>query len=199
MSKQEFSKNEYVKKTTFIVFSIVFLIVGFLGGVFFSRDIRTPVPQENIASQTQGDEYLFKILELKKWITNNPNDFEAFKQLGNLYFDSNQFEEAIKAYQKYLVQEPNNPSVLTDIGVMYRRAGNPNKAVESFNQAIKTDPKFETARFNKGIVFMHDLNDIDSAIKAWERLVEINPLALAPNGESVDSIVTRFKKELKKK
>ena len=51
------------------------------------------------------------------------------------------------------------------------------------------------SRFNKGIVLMHDLNDIKGAIKAWEDLLQINPVAVAPNGMSVDQLVQSMKQQ----
>ena len=78
---------------------------------------------------------------------------------------------------------------------MYRRNGQPKKAIEAFDKAISIDPGFETARFNKGIVLLHDLNDAAGGIKAWEEIIEQNPMAMAPNGESVDALVQRMKKQ----
>ena len=77
---------------------------------------------------------------------------------------------------------------------MYRRSGKPKKAVESFDAAMQADPKHEVSHFNKGIVMLHDLNDPQGAIQAWEDLLKINPFAMARNGQSVDSLVSQFKK-----
>ena len=84
---------------------------------------------------------------------------------------------------------PNDPNVLTDLGVMYRRNKQPEKAIEAFDKAISADPSHEKSRFNKGIVLMHDLNDIDGAARAWEGLVEINPNAMAPGGKQPISVM----------
>jgi len=75
----------------------------------------------------------------------------------------------------------------------YRRSGQPRKAIEKFDKAVAVDPKHETARFNKGIVLMHDLGDRDGAIRTWEDLLEINPLAMAGNNQSVDQMVKHYK------
>jgi cytochrome c-type biogenesis protein CcmH/NrfG len=83
------------------------------------------------------------------------------------------------------------------MGVMYRRNGNPKAAVDAFNEAIRIDPKHEVSRFNKGIVLMHDLNDPDGAVETWEKLLEVNPLAMAPGGRSVDELVSAYKKQLR--
>ena len=76
---------------------------------------------------------------------------------------------------------------------MYRRSGAPEKAIASFDKAIAIDPNHEVSRFNKGIVLLHDLKDTERALQAWESLLEINPLAMAPNGQSVDELIKRFK------
>ena len=65
--------------------------------------------------------------------------------------------------------------------------------IKRFDQAIAADPKLEQPRFNKGIVLMHDLDDREGAIKAWEGLLEVNPLAKAPNGQTIDEMVNQFK------
>ncbi len=192
MAKAEFVKKGYIKNETFIIFVIIFTIVGFLGGVYSSRDIEVPEDhkhvKENVNNTTSG-----KIAEFKKRVSQNPKDTKALHQLGNLYYDDGQFKKAINTYQKYLEIDSTNPAVITDMGVMYRRIGDSKKAVETFSKAIEVDPKFEAARFNKGIVLMHDLNDMKNAIKTWEELVAINPFALTPNGESVDMIVQKMK------
>jgi tetratricopeptide (TPR) repeat protein len=76
---------------------------------------------------------------------------------------------------------------------MYRRAGRPEDAVREFDRAIAIDPKLENPRFNKGVVLLHDLNDREGAIRAWEGLLNINPLAKAPNGQSVDELITHYR------
>jgi tetratricopeptide (TPR) repeat protein len=81
------------------------------------------------------------------------------------------------------------------MGVMYRRNGNPQEAIKAFEKAIETDPKHEISRMNKGIVLLHDLQDADGAIEAWEELLEINPVAMAPTGRSVDEMVQQMKKQ----
>ena len=46
---------------------------------------------------------------------------------------------------------------------------------------------------NKGIVLLHDLNDENDAVQAWEELLEINPIAVFGNGQSVDEVVQHYK------
>ena len=177
------------------------LIIGFIIGVAFgvwkisslpqsinnSSQLAQPHPQK---PETMGS----AIIEaLEKETKNNPDNFEVWKNLGNTYFDADQYKKSIHAYETALSLNPGDANVWTDLGVMYRRDNQPEKAIQSFGKAISVDSKHEVSRFNKGVVFMHDLNTPDEAIKAWEDLLKVNPVALAPEGHSVDELVQSLK------
>lgn len=134
-----------------------------------------------------------QILKMEGFLKENPDNAEAWIQLGNLFFDSHRFADAIESYETSLALAPGNPNVLTDLGVMYRRNKSPQKAIDAFDRAIAAKPDFETARFNKGIVLMHDLNDLPGAIKTWQALVEVNPMAKAPNGKPINTLIQGLK------
>jgi cytochrome c-type biogenesis protein CcmH/NrfG len=192
---------QYVRKETFWLGTLLALAVGFLGGVLFSvfksdtSAVPVPIPaQEQQAEVAQPDRSRM-ITALEDETAKNPLNLEAWIQLGNVYFDSNQHEKAIQAYQKALELNPADANVWTDLGIMYRRSGNPQKAIECFDKAIAVDPKHEPSRLNKGIVLLHDLKDYDGAIKAWEELLAVNPVAMAPTGRSVDEMVQQMKKQ----
>jgi cytochrome c-type biogenesis protein CcmH/NrfG len=136
-----------------------------------------------------------RIAALEQETQANPNNANTWTELGNAYFDSDQYEKAISAYKKSLEIEPNNPNIWTDMGVMYRRSGKPEEAIKAFDSAIFVDSKHEVSRMNKGIVLLHDLKDFDGAIRAWEGLLEVNPIAMAPNGISIDEMVVQLKKQ----
>ena len=196
--QQKTSQGQYVRKETLLMVSLLCLAVGFFGGVVFAvfkSDSRAPVssapPQMGTPSPASSD----RIAALKRQAEAEPNNANAWTELGNAYFDSNQYEASINAYRKSLQLNPNNPNVLTDMGVMYRRSGKPEEAIKSFDQAIAADPKHEISRMNKGIVLLHDLNDANGAIEAWEGLLQVNPIAVAPNGISIDQMVTQLKKQ----
>ncbi len=203
--KQDEKIIGYVKKETMYLAAAVSLCIGFfIGSVFVSYKLGTMggtgqqmPPQQQAQSgggQDMSVEISAKILELEQVVKQDPKNVNAWVSLGNLFFDSNQYKNSIEAYEKALLLKPGVPPVLTDLGVMYRRNGQPDKAIEKFELAIKADPQFEVAMFNKGIVLMHDLNDLEGAIKAWEDLVNKKPMAMAPNGESVDALLQRLKK-----
>jgi cytochrome c-type biogenesis protein CcmH/NrfG len=204
MGKKESVKNGTVKKETMLIVAFIALIVGFLGGVIFTsfkleKDERAHVPGmagQPVQKKSPSVELMEKIQVLQDETAKNPDNAEAWIQLGNAYFDTDQFDESISAYQKSLALNPNNADVLTDMGVMFRRKGQSEKAVESFDKAIQIDPMHETALFNKGIVLIHDLNDPKGAVASWEKLLELNPMAMAPNQQPVMEMVKRIRETL---
>lgn len=185
------------KKEAVLVIGLGCLIIGFLSGIVFSI-YKTPpgggavkvagnqpAPQAGKLTAEQAQTLLRLELEVQK----NPENIEAWTNLGHLYFDSDQADKAITAYNKSLALAPNNADVLTDLGVMYRRAGDFQQAIASFDRAIQANAKHETARFNKGIVLLYDLKDQPGAIAAWQELAGLNPMATAPNGQLVSELL----------
>jgi tetratricopeptide (TPR) repeat protein len=192
MSKKE--KNGYVKKETMMVVAFVALALGFVGGVLYSAYKSVPVKDATSPDSAQvSNIQVSEISKLEKETALHPDNVAAWVQLGNFYFDANQFDKAIDAYQRSLVLDPKNASVLTDMGVMYRRKGQPREAIKAFDRAIQANPRQEAPYFNKGVVFLHDLKDQNEAIKAWEDLVRINPMAKVQSGELVMEIIENIK------
>ena len=193
MAKQISPEGNFVKKETMFIVALITLVIGFLGGVFYSalQSSGPPQPQQQQQQQQSGmtNEQARTILSLEQEVAANPSNVDAWTQLGHVYFDTNNPSKAIRAYEKSLELRPNDPNVMTDLGVMYRRSGQPDKALEIFDKVISIAPSHEQSRFNKGIVLRYDMNDREGAIKAWEELLKVNPNAQAPNGMPVSEAI----------
>ena len=205
MGKKKNTLEKLYKFETLALSVCVAMAFGFMAGAAFtiykldtSESVSRIPPASSGVSATMDPGKESRIAMLEKVVKEKPEDGATWKVLGDLYFDTKRHEEAIAAYEKSLAIIPNDPNVLTDLGVMYRRNGNSKKALESFDRAITADPKHETARFNKGIVLLHDLNDEKGAVAAWRGLLEVNPLAMAPNGQSVDELIKHFEEREEK-
>lgn len=187
------------KQTLFICIGVA-LLIGFLFGIIYSDRPQTGsqiAQQPNLPPlpQQQNNQLLQQIESLQFAVQQNPNNAEAWTQLGHAYFDTNQPAKAIEAYKKSLELIPGNPPVLTDLGVMYRRNDQPEKAVESFNKALEISPGFEQALFNKGIVLYNDLGDVEGTLQAWRELLAINPNYTASSGIPLESMVDDLAKQ----
>ncbi|MFC1863903.1 tetratricopeptide repeat protein [Thermodesulfobacteriota bacterium] len=188
---------------TLIIISLVMLAIGFLGGIFYSsfkqmNGSGTPSQPGTPEKSQQVPQAVDRVPDLKKMVEQDPDNTDIWIELGNSYFDTNRYLEAIQAYQKALELSPENANVWTDLGVMFRRNDQPQKAIESFDMAVKADPNHEVSRFNKGIVLLYDLKDPEGALKAWEGLLKVNPFAKAPGGQNVAEIYEMVKKDRQK-
>jgi cytochrome c-type biogenesis protein CcmH/NrfG len=189
----------YVKTSNMYLIVMVALAVGFFGGVVFSSyrtsNVATVAGNAgHVDTLPMTSEQSQTLAALQQKTRTTPDDVNAWTQLGHLYFDTEQYENAIQAYEKSLKLDPSRPDVWTDLGVMYRRTGKPAKAVQCFDHALSVDGRHETALFNKGVVLLHDLKDTPAALKAWEKLVQVNPNAQTPDGRTVKSMLDQVRK-----
>ena len=217
---QTTKKEKMITRQTFYITILISLTLGFLIGTAYTSfklaDSRqsgkrhmppamtgnmpkgTPAPEKGAGGDQKQDLATMTaphIRELQAFLKENPDNPQAWIELGNAFFDLDRFGDAINAYEKALFIQPDNPHVLTDLGVMYRRNNEPEKALEAFSRAIAVQPDFETPWFNKGIVYMHDLNDLPKAIEAWEQLVKVNPTARTKGGKLVSELVENLKSQ----
>jgi len=162
------------------------LFFGLLGGYFIgashSNDdapaiaAATPAPALAPAMPKPNPlAYQERITANLQIVAADPKNEKAWIALGNDYFDMEQAQSSVDAYAKALALAPNNPDVLTDQGVMYRHLGATDKAIANFQKAGKIDPRHLQSFFNLGITYSQDKKDPQSALKAWNKVIEIDP------------------------
>jgi cytochrome c-type biogenesis protein CcmH/NrfG len=199
--KKEETKIQYVKKSAAVTIALICLIMGFAGGILYKklttteRKVRKRKVQQQVFQTPPPQVNLFKqVIALQKKVVDNPKDAAAWAGLGNTYFDMNELENAIQAYRKHLELKPGNTGVWTDLGIMYRRWGKPEEAIKAFDKAIAIDPGHKQSRFNKGIVYLHDMKNPAEALKTWEELLKIDPGARSSDGRSIKKLVEQLRK-----
>ena len=121
----------------------------------------------------------------------NPGDFDTVVKLGNLYYDSQAYPQAIQYYEKAIALQPENADVRTDLGTAYWYTGNADKAIATFEKVLTIRPNQATALFNLGIVKWQGKKDPKGAIVAWEKLLQTNPDY--PQREQVQMLIERAK------
>jgi tetratricopeptide (TPR) repeat protein len=191
-----------IKNRTLALAIFISFVCGFLAGAGYAIHkigTRSPSPGNHPASVSDENglaaQQAAAIVDLEAQTVTNPNNFQLWTQLGNLYYDTNQPEKAIKAYTRSLELHTGDANLLTDLGVMYRSAGQPKKALEYFDRAIILDLTHQPSRLNKGIVLLYDMHDPGKAIATWEELLRMDPEARTASGDSVRDFVEQVKKE----
>ncbi len=193
-----------MKKETVILIVVIAFLVGFIAGATVAVLRGTKGAEKTALVQPQMAppgapvsapparnpvEAASEIQGLKEIVKKDPKNLSAWVELGNLYFDTDQPQEAIDAYGHYLAVKPDNADVRTDMGIMYRKLGQYDRALDEFRKAAQSDPKHVNSRYNIGLVLLHDKHDIKGAIKAWEDYLKVDP-----NSERAKRLKTQIEK-----
>ncbi len=112
------------------------------------------------------------LLEKLKADSSNP---ELLTNIGNIYYDTQQYPTAIDFYQRALKAQPSNAAVRTDMATAYWYIGNADGAIAELNKALTYQPNNANTLFNLGIVKWQGKMDVDGAIAAWQKLLDTNP------------------------
>ena len=114
------------------------------------------------------------IQRYKEALARDPDDLEANIGMGNLLFDSGQYDRAIEHYTKALAKDPKNADVRVDRAIAYHSIGQDPKAREEMLQVTRENPEHPNAWLNLGVVSM-GLGDRATATRAWEQYLKLQP------------------------
>jgi tetratricopeptide (TPR) repeat protein len=128
----------------------------------------------------QGDAfYEFKqyddaIRYYSKAILLDPNNAEAYNNLGVISYKKVEYDNAIEYYNKAVSINSNSSEVFANLGLGYAQKGKFSKALENYNKALKINPKCEDAYLGCGIVYAKK-GELNEAIKCFNKVLELNP------------------------
>jgi tetratricopeptide (TPR) repeat protein len=125
----------------------------------------------------------------------NPDDFDTIIKVANLYYDGQQYPEAVKYYQLGAKSQPTNPDLLTDLGTSLWYTGDADGAIAEFQEALKYRPDHPGTLFNLGVVRWQGKMDPKGAGQAWEELLQKNPNY--PQKQQVQEYIERAKQHAK--
>lgn len=113
-----------------------------------------------------------------KSIELNPNNEEAYLQLGNLYYFS-QDSTAIKYYKKVVNINPENRIAWYNLGLCYHSNSMFSESQDAYHKIIEfgiKDKFYADANYNLALMFMDDLQDYKNALNNYlVELVRVNP------------------------
>jgi tetratricopeptide (TPR) repeat protein len=154
-----------------------------------------PEQKEELKSTDESglsSDMLQQIENLQKKATSNEATAETWKELGNIYFDTDQADQAIKAYERALTLRPNDSDTLNDQGAMYRQTGDFGRALANFEKAYSTDPHNLESLYNSGYVYAFDLKNIPKALVMWRLYLEHD--TKSETARQVQSFIEQFGK-----
>ncbi len=172
-------------KSDSLAFGIAGIVFGLIAGWIIGsqqtglRDAAAPPPSAAAPSGGVGrtaavlDEA--KVNAFKSVAEREPSNPSPRVELGNLYFDAERYDEAIKWYGEALNLQPGDVNVSTDLGVSYFYTNQADKALEQFTHSLKIDPKHAKTLLNLGVVRAYGKQDLVGAEEVWQQLIQVAP------------------------
>jgi tetratricopeptide (TPR) repeat protein len=102
------------------------------------------------------------------WITNYPAASPAAQKFGDLFYAAEDYETAVRYYDKALQQHPKESALLMSLGRCYQKLGQDDKGSDVFKKVLLLTPDNHEARFLYG-VSLSNRDMLEAAIEQFER------------------------------
>ena len=181
-----------------IVFGLIAgWIIGSQQNAFGTATVATPTAATAPAPAAPGAAPAAAVLDenkvkaLSSIAEQQPTNAQPRVELGNLYFDSERYSDAIKWYSDAFKLNPNDVNVSTDLGVSYYYSNQPDRALAQFDESLKIAPTHAKTLLNVGIVRAFGKQDLQGAEQAWQRVIELDPSG--PEGQAAKRALDSLK------
>ena len=110
----------------------------------------------------------------KRQIQFEPEDAQAYFELGRIYRERGEYEMAEKTLKKANEIDEGYPQIHNELGAVYLKEERFDDAMRAFRKAILLDPSFADAYYNLGNLYER-LNEYDKATESYRKAIESNP------------------------
>lgn len=186
-----------MNKNSFL-FGIGGLIIGLIVGFFVANNLNESASSQSSASvlqqnQTSGNPQINNMVvkdqptstsgammpEIAQTLDkakNEPNNFEAQIQAGDLYLKIKNFPKAVEFYEAANKLKPDNYEIIVKIGNSYFDSNQYESAQNWYEKALQIKPDDVGVRTDLGVTFVERANpDLARAIKEFQTSLKTNP------------------------
>jgi cytochrome c-type biogenesis protein CcmH len=156
---------------------VTFLAVASLG----IYDWLTPQPKApsapQITEQSAPQDLNKSMTDLKQYLSEKPNDFEAWKTLGLVFFELGKIDDSLDAYERSYQLSPKNVSILVEYASAIATSQNNQfvgRASTLVQEALEIDPNAPDALYLAGLV-ASNAGQFDLAKSVWQRALSSLP------------------------
>ena len=158
----------------------VAFVVGFIiafvvfAPSFKNREVAESRLQDTVPPPPQfTDSTPMKVLSVEE-LGMDTSDPQSLARLGDEYFESRNFKQAIELYKKVLESNPNDIDTSNDLGLAYHYTGNSDLAEEVLMKGIEADPEFQRIWLTLGYVLM-SAGQNEKARPVLQKTVDMDP------------------------
>jgi tetratricopeptide (TPR) repeat protein len=168
-------------KSDAVAFGVAGILFGLIAGwVIGSQQaaLRQPAAAVQAAQPAGSPAAILDQAQVNAFISvaeREPTNAAPRAQLGDLYFDAERYDDAIKWYSDALRLSPGDIDVSTNLGMSYYYANQPDQALAQLDRSLKINPKHTKTLLNVGVVRAVAKQDLQGAQQAWEQVISLDP------------------------
>ena len=132
-----------------------------------------------------------RIGEIQSSLQKDPENPTLLTALGNAFYDREDWDGAVKAYEKARRKAPSDANLLSDLGSSYRNRGEFKRAIACFEKARAADPDQWQSLLNLVLINAFDTRDAAAARRHFAELKRRYPEI--PNLERVEKQIASLK------
>jgi len=140
----------------------------------FKRAKQAEADFKKATEKIQQEDFDAAIEILKRMVTDNPRDANAFYLLGIAYMKKQTYPEAIKALTKVTELTPPFAGSFHQLGLCYQQQNEKERALQYFEKALERKPDSVDSLYNAGLI-LFELNRIPEALTHFEKALELSP------------------------
>src|ERR1700688_523458 len=118
-----------------------------------NRSVASPSLAKAVALHLEGKRKE-ALRELNTAIENGEETAEVFAAKGHIQFELEQYDDAIKTYERLLNLAPRHATANFNLGICYEKLGRWQEAADAFQKALDIDPQRVEANLGLGICLL---------------------------------------------
>jgi len=160
---------------------LVGALLGFIGGYFAAGGGRPNALATAAPARAAGQD---RVAEIQGALEKDPESPKLLTALGNAFYDREDWDSAIRAYEKARRKAAGDPNLLSDLGAAYRNRGEFKRAIGFFEKARAADPDHWQSLLNLVLINAFDTRDAGAARRHYAELKRRYPEV--PNLERIE-------------
>jgi len=146
---------------------LVGALLGFIGGYFAAGGGRPNAAATAAPVRAGGQD---RVAEIQGALEKDPENPKLLTALGNAFYDREDWDGAIRAYEKARRKAAGEPNLLSDLGAAYRNRGEFKRAIALFEKARAADPDHWQSLLNLVLINAFDTRDAAAARRHFAEL-----------------------------
>ena len=131
-----------------------------------------------------------KIQKTVDYVKKDPKNVLNWTKLGNLYYYSGKYQDAITCYQKALEINSSFDAARSGLAFVYEKTGDFNKAVTQFTKLVKQKPDDLNYAHNFALYLIY-YKKSNEALRILNNLIKVNPDA--KNDKNIKKLMNYLK------